>query len=77
MFLYPADIKSHKGKLRLLYEANPMSFVVEQAGGKASDGSGRVLEIQPEKLHQRTPLIVGSPKNVEEVERFLWGKDER
>ncbi len=71
VFLYPADIKSHRGKLRLLYEANPMSFVVEQAGGRAGDGKGRVLEIIPELLHQRTPLIVGSPKNVEEVERFL------
>ncbi len=71
VFLYPADIKSYKGKLRLLYEANPMSFVVEQAGGRASNGQSRVLEIQPEKLHQRTPLIVGSPKNVDEVERFL------
>ncbi len=71
VFLYPADIKSHKGKLRLLYEANPMSFVVEQAGGKASTGKERVLEVIPEALHQRTPLIVGSPKNVEEVERFL------
>ena len=71
VFLYPADIKSHKGKLRLLYEANPMSFVVEQAGGQARDGEQRVLEIEPELLHQRTPLIVGSPKNVEEVERFL------
>jgi fructose-1,6-bisphosphatase I len=71
VFLYPADIKSHRGKLRLLYEANPMSFVVEQAGGLARDGSHRVLEIMPERLHQRTPLIVGSPNNVEEVERFL------
>ncbi|MEO6940507.1 MAG: class 1 fructose-bisphosphatase [Candidatus Kapaibacterium sp.] len=71
VFLYPADIKSHKGKLRLLYEANPMSFVVEQAGGRASTGKERVLEVIPEALHQRTPLIVGSPKNVEEVERFL------
>jgi fructose-1,6-bisphosphatase I len=71
VFLYPADIKSYKGKLRLLYEANPMSFVVEQAGGMAHDGTQRVLDIVPEKLHQRTPLIVGSPKNVEEVERFL------
>ncbi len=71
VFLYPADIKSHRGKLRLLYEANPMSFVVEQAGGRARDGGKRVLEIVPEALHQRTPLIVGSPKNVEEVERFL------
>jgi fructose-1,6-bisphosphatase I len=52
-----------------------MSFVVEQAGGKASDGKQRVLDIQPELLHQRTPLIVGSPKNVEEVERFLNSKE--
>jgi fructose-1,6-bisphosphatase I len=73
VFLYPADVKSHKGKLRLLYEANPMSFVLEQAGGKASTGRERILEIQPESLHQRTPLIVGSPKNVDEVERFLSG----
>jgi fructose-1,6-bisphosphatase I len=72
VFLYPADIKSKKGKLRLLYEANPMSFVIEQAGGKATDGQGkRLLEIIPEDLHQRTPLVVGSPKNVDEVERFL------
>jgi fructose-1,6-bisphosphatase I len=73
VFLYPADVKSHKGKLRLLYEANPMSFVLEQAGGKASTGRERILDIQPESLHQRTPLIVGSPKNVDEVERFLSG----
>jgi fructose-1,6-bisphosphatase I len=72
VFLYPADVKSHKGKLRLLYEANPMSFVIEQAGGKATDGQGkRLLEIIPEDLHQRTPLVVGSPENVDEVEKFL------
>jgi fructose-1,6-bisphosphatase I len=71
VFLYPSDIKSNRGKLRLLYEANPMSMVIEQAGGRASTGSQRILEVQPEALHQRTPLIVGSPKNVEEVERFL------
>lgn len=71
VFLYPADVKSYKGKLRLLYEANPMSFVVEQAGGRASDGNRRVLEIKPTELHQRTPLIVGSPQNVAELEKFL------
>ncbi len=71
VFLYPADIKSHRGKLRLLYEANPMSFVVEQAGGVATTGTGRILDVQPEQLHQRIPLIVGSPENVREVERFL------
>jgi len=74
VFLYPADVKSKKGKLRLLYEANPMSFIVEQAGGKATDGRGnRLLDVQPTELHQRTPLVVGSPKNVEEVESFLQG----
>lgn len=74
VFLYPADVKSKKGKLRLLYEANPMSFIVEQAGGKATDGLGnRLLEIEPKELHQRVPLVVGSPKNVEEVESFLQG----
>jgi fructose-1,6-bisphosphatase I len=71
VFLYPADVKSYKGKLRLLYEANPMSFVVEQAGGKASNGRSRILEVEPRELHERTPLIVGSPQNVDEVERFL------
>lgn len=75
VFLYPADVKSHKGKLRLLYEANPMSFVVEQAGGKASNGRSRILEVEPRELHERTPLIVGSPQNVEEVERFLRQHD--
>ncbi len=75
VFLYPADVKSKKGKLRLLYEANPMSFIVEQAGGRATDGLGnRLLEIMPTELHQRVPLVVGSPKNVEEVESFLQGK---
>lgn len=74
VFLYPADIKSHKGKLRLLYEANPMSFVLEQAGGRASTGKQRILEVVPDSLHQRTPLIVGSPRNVDEVEEFLNGK---
>lgn len=72
VFLYPADIKSKRGKLRLLYEANPMSFIIEQAGGKATDGMGkRLLDVIPTELHQRTPLVVGSPKNVDEVERFL------
>jgi fructose-1,6-bisphosphatase I len=76
VFLYPADIKSKKGKLRLLYEANPMSFVIEQAGGKATDGMGnRLLGIVPTELHQRTPLVVGSPKNVDEVEKFLAAND--
>ncbi len=72
VFLYPADIKSKRGKLRLLYEANPMAYIIEQAGGKATDGMGkRLLDVMPTELHQRTPLVVGSPRNVDEVERFL------
>ncbi len=67
VFLYPADTKNTKGKLRLLYEANPLAFIVEQAGGSASNGDKRILEIQPEELHQRTPLIIGSKLDVEEA----------
>ena len=60
VFLYPADTKNSDGKLRLLYEANPLAFIVEQAGGRASSGDKRILEIKPGELHQRTPLIIGS-----------------
>jgi fructose-1,6-bisphosphatase I len=70
VFLYPADRKSTSGKLRLLYEANPLSFIVEQAGGRASTGDKRVLDIVPEKLHQRVSLIIGSKDDVEEAESF-------
>ncbi len=59
-FYYPADKTSPSGKLRLLYEAIPMAFILEQAGGMATDGSRRILDIQPEKMHQRTPVFLGS-----------------
>ncbi len=64
IFAYPADEKSPKGKLRLLYEANPMAFLFEQAGGAAIDGKNRILDMQPKELHQRTPLILGSKEDV-------------
>ena len=70
VFLYPADKKSPNGKLRLLYEANPLSFIVEQAGGLSSSGDERILEVKPGKLHQRTSLIIGSKEDVLEAERF-------
>lgn len=70
IFLYPADRKSENGKLRLLYEANPLSFIVEQAGGASSDGEGRIMEKAPSELHQRTPLIIGSKADVEEAVSF-------
>jgi fructose-1,6-bisphosphatase I len=67
VFLYPGTKKSPNGKLRLLYEANPLAFVAEQAGGVASDGQKRILEIKPLAMHQRTPLFIGSKNEVERV----------
>ncbi|NP_001187583.1 fructose-1,6-bisphosphatase 1a [Ictalurus punctatus] len=66
VFLYPANVKSPKGKLRLLYECNPMAFITEQAGGMATTGSMNVLDIQPESIHQRVPVVLGSPDDVQE-----------
>lgn len=70
IFLYPRDAKSPNGKLRLLSEAAPISFIAEAAGGKATTGPERVLDIVPKELHQRVPLIVGSPREVTWAERF-------
>ncbi|SFF51920.1 D-fructose 1,6-bisphosphatase [Duganella sp. CF458] len=66
IFMYPADLRdpSKPGRLRLMYEANPMAFIVEQAGGMATDGKRRILDIQPEKLHQRVPVFLGSRDEV-------------
>ncbi len=74
IFLYPGDKKNPQGKLRLMYEANPLAFIVEHAGGFASDGRRRILDIQPEQLHQKTPLIIGSNDDVKEAEDFIQGK---
>lgn len=72
IFLYPASTQYRKGKLRLLYECNPMAFLAEQAGGSAIAGSGvRVLDIVPEELHQRVPFFTGSKNMVTKLERFL------
>jgi fructose-1,6-bisphosphatase I len=71
IFLYPADAKNPSGKLRLTYEANPMAMIVEQAGGAATDGERRILEIQPERLHQRVPLVIGSRLDVEYVTEVM------
>ncbi len=70
VFLYPPTKKSPKGKLRLLYEANPLAFVAEQAGGVATDGQHRILDKQPQTMHERTPLIIGSKDEVERVLSF-------
>jgi fructose-1,6-bisphosphatase I len=73
IFIYPSTAKSPKGKLRLLYECNPLAFIIEQAGGKASDGQRRILELVPTALHQRTPLFIGSAEMVDQAEEFMRG----
>ncbi|MBL9021459.1 MAG: class 1 fructose-bisphosphatase [Myxococcales bacterium] len=74
VFAYPADTKSPEGKLRLLYEANPFAFLFEAAGGSATDGQRRILDVVPTKLHQRTGLVLGSKRDVELFEEFAQGK---
>ncbi len=71
IYLYPTSSGAAKGKLRLLYECNPMAFIAEQAGGKASDGVSRIMEILPTALHERTPFFCGSANMVEKVEEFI------
>lgn len=73
LFAYPANTKNTRGKLRLLYEANPLAFIVEQAGGAATNGTQRILDIEPAELHQRTPLFIGSKSDVELAESMLGG----
>jgi fructose-1,6-bisphosphatase I len=74
IFAYPSDKKSPGGKLRLLYEANPFAFVFEAAGGRATTGTERILDIVPTQLHQRVPLVLGSPKDVAVFEQFMKGE---
>ncbi len=71
IFLYPADINHKNGKLRLVYEANPLAYIIEQAGGRATDGKNRILEIKPKHFHERTPLFLGSINDVLKLEEFL------
>lgn len=76
IFYYPADTKSPNGKLRMLFEAQPMSFLIEQAGGYASNGRQPIRDLQPSQLHQRTPLFVGNRELVEKAEAFIAKYDE-
>ncbi|MBW4046644.1 MAG: class 1 fructose-bisphosphatase [Proteobacteria bacterium] len=72
IFMYPKDAKdpSKPGRLRLMYEANPIAFIIEQAGGAASTGRGRILTVQPTSLHQRVPVMLGSRNEIERLERY-------
>jgi fructose-1,6-bisphosphatase I len=71
IFIYPSTAKAPKGKLRLLYECNPLALIIEQAGGKASDGQRRILELMPTSLHQRTSLFIGSARMVAKAEESM------
>jgi fructose-1,6-bisphosphatase I len=77
IFLYPADLKDPlkpQGKLRLMCEANPLAYLIEQAGGMATTGQNRILEIEPHYIHQRVPLIIGSPDDVAIYQDFINGR---
>ena len=74
LFAYPSNEKTPDGKLRLLYEANPLAFIVEQAGGAAIDGSRRILDVEPTELHQRTPLYIGSKQEIDLAIQTLGSK---
>jgi fructose-1,6-bisphosphatase I len=76
IFYYPADSRYPNGKLRLVYEANPLAFIVERAGGYASDGQDSILDVKPESLHQRTPLFIGNRELVEKAEAFVVQRDD-
>lgn len=71
IYIYPPTYKSPNGKLRLLYECNPLAFIAEQAGSKATDGFNRILEIEPTDIHQRVPLYIGSTEMVEKAEEYM------
>ena len=71
IFMYPSTTDAPNGKLRLMFESNPMAFITEQAGGKATTGHVRILEIQPTEIHQRNPVFMGSTHMVEKVEEFM------
>lgn len=74
IYLYPGELDKPEGKLRLLYEANPLAWVVERAGGRASTGTMRILDVEAKQLHQRVPLIIGSMDDVLEAETFIQGR---
>jgi fructose-1,6-bisphosphatase I len=74
IYLYPGELDKPEGKLRLLYEANPLALVVEQAGGRASTGTMRILDVEAKQLHQRVPLIIGSANDVRDAEEFIQGR---
>jgi fructose-1,6-bisphosphatase I len=76
IYMYPKSSKANNGKLRLLYECNPMAFIAEQAGGAASDGYHRIMNLKPTELHERVPFFCGNKDMVEKVEEFITAAEE-
>jgi fructose-1,6-bisphosphatase I len=74
VYLYPSNSKMPNGKLRLIYEANPMAFIVEQAGGSASNGQDDIMKMVPESIHQRVPLFIGCSYDVRMIEEYIKGE---
>jgi len=74
IYLYPGENDKPEGKLRLMYEGNPLAMVVEQAGGQATTGTMRILDVEPKALHQRIPLIIGSGEDVSQAEAYMQGR---
>lgn len=77
VFMYPSDAKAKTGRLRLMYEANPMSFIVEQAGGSSTTGLQRVLEVSPTSIHQRVPVMLGSKNEIDKIASYHQKKSKR
>ena len=77
IFMYPGTVNKPKGKLRLLYECNPFAFIAEVAGGRATDGKNRILDVQPTELHQRSPLFVGSRLMMDELESYMYPSEDK
>jgi fructose-1,6-bisphosphatase I len=71
IYIYPRTEKTPEGKLRLMYECNSLAFIAEQAGGAASTGKGRIMDVQPDEIHQRIPFFVGSKNMVEKAESLI------
>jgi fructose-1,6-bisphosphatase I len=74
IYCYPGDTKNPRGKLRLMYENNPLAYIVEEAGGASSDGTIRTLDVRPKSLHERSPLFIGSVDDVRVATEFVSGK---
>jgi fructose-1,6-bisphosphatase I len=74
IYCYPGDAKNPRGKLRLMYENNPLAYIVEQAGGACSNGEIRTMEVRPKSLHERSPLFIGSVDDVRTATDFVSGK---